>query len=131
MHGISWNYLLVVLAGAALVWMALNSLQANSRKQREAYERAVPALARVLKVASSGPSRSYGAILMDLLIQVHCPGIEPYELSTMWSVDPGGVPKMQAGEVFSIKVDPRNPNKIYSGESWARSLGVMKHPIEL
>jgi hypothetical protein len=85
----------------------------------------------VLKVANSTPSRSYGTILMDVLIQVHRPGVQPYELSTMWSVEPGAVTKMQAGQTFSIKVDPLNPNKIYSGETWAHSLGVMKNPIEL
>ncbi len=131
MHGVSWDYLALVLAAAVLVWMGLNALQANARRQREAYARAVPGLARVLKVAHSMPSRSYGTILMDLLIQVHRPGVQPYELSTMWSVEPGAVAKMQAGQTFSIRIDPLDPNKIYSGETWARSLGVMKNPIEL
>jgi hypothetical protein len=131
MHGLAWNYIALFVACAALVWMGLTVLQGNARRQREAYERAVPALARVLKVAGSTPSRSYGAILMDLLIQVHRPGVEPYALSTIWSVEPGAVGRMQAGQTFSIKIDPENLNKIYSGETWARSLGVMKKPIEM
>jgi hypothetical protein len=131
MHGLAWNYIALFIAGAVLVWTGLNALRDNAKRQRDAFDRAVPGLARVLKVATSTPSRSYGTILMDVLIQVHRSGVQPYELSTIWSVEPGAVAKMQAGQTFSIKVDPLNPGKIYSGETWARSLGLMKNRIEL
>ena len=131
MHAVAGNYLAYFLIGAAVVWFGLNVLRENARRQREAFARSIPGVARVLKVAHSGPSRSYGAILMDLLIQVHRPGLEPYELSTMWSVEPGAVAKMQPGQTFAIRIDPQDRNRIYSGETWARSLGVMKNPITL
>ncbi len=67
---------------------------------------------------------------MDLLIQVHRNGVEPYELSTMWSVEPGAVARMQAGQTFAIKVDPLNRTRVYSAERWAHSLGVRKTPIQ-
>jgi hypothetical protein len=69
-------------------------------------------------------------MVMDLLIQVHRSGVEPYELSTMWSIEPAAVPRVQAGQTFAIKVDPLDRTRIYSGETWAKSLGVMKHPID-
>ncbi len=98
-------------------------------RERAAYERAVPGVARVLKVGSTTPSRSLGAIVMDLLIEVRRNGVEPYELSTMWSVDPGAVSRMKVGGTFAIKVDPLDRTRVYSGEPWARSLGTKKTPI--
>lgn len=129
LHGLVWNYIAYFAVATALVLFGMRALRERAQRDREAFERAIPGVARVLKVGNSTPSRSYGAYVMDLLIQVHRPGLAPYELSTMWSVQPGSVPKMQPGQTFAIKIDPQNPNKIYSGESWAHSLGVMKTPI--
>ncbi len=129
MHEVMWNYIALFAAATALVLTALNFLSKRAREEREPYDRAVLGVARVLKVANTTPSRSYGAILMDLLVQVHRPGVEPYELSTMWSVQPGAVAKMQVGQTFAVKIDPLDRNRIYSAETWAHSLGVMKHPI--
>ena len=130
MHTITWNYIAYFLAATAIGWIGLSYLRDRARKDREPYDRAVPGVARVLKIGKTTPSRSYGAIIMDLLIQVHRNGVEPYELSTMWSVDPGAVPKMQVGQTFAIKVDPLDRKRVYSGETWARSLGTKKIPIE-
>lgn len=129
MHAVLWNYIAYFVAATAVVMFGLRALSRQAGRERESFARSVPGTARVLKVANSTPSRSYGAIVMDVLIQVHRSGVEPYELSTMWSVDPGGVPKMQTGQTFAIKVDPLDRNRIYSAETWARSLGVMKNPI--
>jgi hypothetical protein len=130
MHTLAWNYIAMFTVAGALVWIGLTTLHENARRERESFERSVPALARVLMVGNSTPSRSYGTMVMDLLIQVHRPGVLPYEISTIWSVEPAAVPKVQVGQTFAIKIDPQNPNKIYSGETWARSLGVMKEPIK-
>ncbi len=129
MHALMWNYIAFFVAATAIVLMGLRALSQLARKEREPYDRAVPGTARVLKVANTTPSRSYGAIIMDLLVQVHRAGVEPYELSTMWSVEPGAVPKMQVGQTFAVRVDPLDRNRIYSAEKWAHSLGVMKNPI--
>ncbi len=129
MHTLMWNYIAFFVAATAIVLMGLRALNQLARKEREPYNRAVPGTAHVLKVANTTPSRSYGAIIMDLLVQVHRSGVEPYELSTMWSVEPGAVAKMQVGQTFAVKVDPLDRNRIYSAETWAHSLGVMKNPI--
>ncbi len=129
MHTLQWNYIAFFVAAAVVVLWVLRALSSLAARDRESFARSVPGTARVLKVANTTPSRSYGAIVMDLLIQVHRSGVEPYELSTMWSVDPGAVPRMQAGQIFAIKVDPLDRNRIYSAEKWARSLGGMKTPI--
>ena len=131
MHGLALNYLAFFAAATALALLGLNALRERARREREAFERAVPGVARVLKVANTTPSRSYGAIIMDLLIQVHRAGVAPYELSTMWSVEPGAVPRLQAGQTFAVKIDPLDRNRIYSAETWTHSLGVMKKPISL
>jgi hypothetical protein len=130
MHTTVWNYLAFFVGATALAWVVMKYLSDRSQQEREQYERAVPGVARVLKIASTTPSRSYGTILMDLLIQVHRNGVEPYELSMIWSVEPGAVNKMRAGETFAIKVDPLDRTRVYSGETWAHSLGVMKKSIE-
>lgn len=130
MHTVTWNYIAYFVAASALAWLAMNWLRGRTQAERAAYERAVPGMARVLKVGNATPSRSYGAVVVDLLIQVQRNGVEPYELSTMWSVEPGAVAKMQAGQTFAIKVDPLNRTRVYSGEAWARSLGVRKTPVE-
>ncbi len=131
MHGLALNYLAFFAAATALALLGLNALRERARRDREAFERAVPGVARVLKVANTTPSRSYGAIIMDLLIQVRRAGVEPYELSTMWSVDPGAESRLQAGQTFAVKIDPLDRNRIYSAETWTHSLGVMKKPISL
>lgn len=130
MHTIAWNYIIYFVAAAVIVVGGMNYLRERARRDWAPYDRAVPGVARVLKIANTTPSRSYGTIVMDLLIQVHRNGVEPYELSTMWSVEPGAVPRMQVGSMFAVKVDPLDRNRVYSGETWAHSLGVMKRPIK-
>ncbi len=130
MHALAWNYIAYFLAATAIAWIGMNKLRERARQDRARYEHAVPGTARVLKVANTTPSRSYGTIIMDLLIQVHRNGVEPYELSTMWSVEPAAVARMQAGQTFAIKIDPLDRTRIYSAETWAHSLGVMKRPIQ-
>lgn len=130
MHTVAWNYIAYFLAAMAIIWIGLTVLHNRARRDRAPYDRAVPGVARVLKIGKTTESRSYGAMVMDLLLQVHRPGVEPYELSTMWSVEPGAVAKVQVGQTFAVKIDPLDRTRIFSGEKWAHSLGVMKTPIE-
>jgi hypothetical protein len=130
MHAFAWNYVAFMAAVLALVLFGLGFLNNRARRNREEFARSVPAVARVLRIGKSTSSSSYRAVVVDLLIQVHRPGVEPYELSTMWSVQHDSVQKVQPGQTFAIKIDPENPSRIYSGEAWAQSLGVKKNPIE-
>lgn len=129
LHTLAWNYLAFFVAGAAIALVGINLLRESARRDREAFQRAVPGVARVLKVGNTTPSRSYGAMIMDLLIQVHRSGVAPYELSTIWSVQPGAESRLQVGQTLAVKIDPLDRNRIYSGETWAHCLGVMKNPI--
>ncbi len=130
MHTVAWNYIAYLLAAAAVVWLGLNFLRDRALKDRVPFDRAVPGVARVLKIGKSTPSRSYGTVIVDLLIQLHRAGEEPYELSTMWSVDPGAIARVQVGQTFAVKIDPLDRTRVYSAETWAKSLGVMKTPID-
>lgn len=130
MHTVVWNYIAFFVAATVLAVVGMKHLRERALQERERFERAIPGMARVLKIGNTTPSRSYGTILMDLLIQVHRNGVEPYELSMIWSVEPGAVSKMRVGETFAVKVDPLDRRKVYSGETWAHSLGVMKKSIE-
>lgn len=130
MQAFAWNYVAFMAAVLALVLLGLGFLNNRARHNRESFARSVPAVARVLKMGRSTSSRSYRAVIVDLLIQIHRSGVEPYELGTMWSVQHDSVQKVQPGQTFAIKIDPENPARIYSGEMWAQSLGVKKEPIE-
>jgi hypothetical protein len=129
MHQIVWNYIAYFAAATVVILVALRTLRDRAARDRAAFERSVLGTARVLKVGNTTPSRSYNATVMDLLIQVQRPGVEPYTLSTIWTVEPSAVPKVQPGGTFAVKVDPLDRTRIYSAESWAKSLGVMKNPI--
>jgi hypothetical protein len=124
MHSLIWNYIAYFLGVTALILVAFRFLSQSARGDREAFARSVQGTARVLKLGNSTPSRVYGTVIIDLLIQVQRPGVEPYELSTMWSIQPGSVSKVQPGQVLAVKVDPLDRNRIFSNESWARNLGV-------
>ncbi len=130
MPSIGWNYTIYFLAAMAAMWIGLTVLHNRARRDREPFDRAVPGVARVLKIGKTTESRSYGAMVMDLLLQIHRPGIEPYELSTIWSVQASAVANVQVGQTFAIKVDPQDRTKVFSGEKWAHNLGVMKTPME-
>ncbi len=130
MHQVVGNYLYYFLAAFALGLVGMMFLRNQAQRDREAYARAVPGTVRVLKIENSTPSRSYGTILMDLLLEVRRNGVEPYELTMIWSVQPGSVSKVQVGETLAVKVDPLDRTRVYSTEPWAHSLGVMKKPIE-
>ncbi len=129
MHGLGWNYIAFFLVATVIGLVVMYYLGQQARREREPFDRAVPGVARILWVGNTGPSRSFGAIIMDLLIEVRRSGVEPYELSTMWSVDPGAVSKMKVGETFAIKVDPLDRTRVFSGEPWAHSLGTKKSPV--
>jgi hypothetical protein len=129
MHSIVWVYLAGLLIAALIVMIALNLFYAGARKSRESFARAAPAVARVLQIGKSTTSRSYRGVIMELRIQIHLPGIEPYDLSTLWAIEAPDVGRVQVGKTFAIKIDPQDHNKIYSGEIWGRSLGIMKEPI--
>ena len=81
MQAFAWNYVAFMAAVLALVLVGLGFLNNGARLNRESFARSVPAVARVLKMGRSTSSRSYRAVIVDLLIQVHRPGVEPYELS--------------------------------------------------
>ncbi len=130
MHLVIGNYFYYFLAAMAVGLVGMKILRDQAQRDRDAYARSVPGTARVLKIGKTTPSKSYGATLMDLLVEVRRNGVEPYELSMIWSVQPGSVSKMQVGETLAVKVDPLDRNKIYSEEQWAHSLGVRKTPVE-
>jgi hypothetical protein len=130
MHLALSNYFYYFLAAMAVGLVGMNLLREHARRDREAFERAVPGSARVLKIGTTTPSRSYGTVLMDLLIQIRRNGVEPYEVSMIWSVQPGSVSKVKVGETLAVKVDPLDRTRIFSAEPWAHSLGVKKTPVE-
>src|SRR5512141_1591234 len=120
MQAFVWPFIAGLPLAALIVLIAINVLNTSAKKSRDAFARAVPAVARVLRVGKATTSRSYRGVVIDLLIQVHVSGTEPYELNTMWAVDTPDVAKTQVGQTFAIKVDPQDHNKIYSDETWAR-----------
>ncbi len=130
MHLLVGNYFYYFLAAMAVGLVGMKILRDRAVRDRASFERAVPGTARVLKVGKTTPSRSFGAMLIDLQVEVRRNGVQPYTLDMIWSVQPGSVDKVQVGETLVVKVDPLDKTKVYSGEQWAHSLGVRKTPVE-
>jgi hypothetical protein len=115
-----------LVCGLIVVVVALIffGLYRNTQKDKAAVDQGLPATAKVLKVGQSETSRNYGTVTVNLALEVTPPSGVPYTLKQVWDVDPASIANIQEGRVLAIKVDARDPKRIYSTEPWARSLNV-------
>jgi hypothetical protein len=95
----------------------------TAKKGRDNYARAVPASAKIVKIGKSYTSRNFGTVDVKLTIEVIPPAGPSYELSTTWFVEPASISKLKEGETYKIKIDPKDPKKVYSAEDWAQAMG--------
>ncbi len=107
----------VCLLTALLVGLAFYRMYLDAKKTREDIDQAIPATAKVLHVGASEASSD--GIDIDLTIEVMPPFGAPYKVKATWSVEPVHVARIQEGSVLAIKIDKKNPRKIYSAEEGA------------
>jgi len=111
--------LFVVIFGLLLFGM-----YRDAQKEKTGKAEGLPATAKVLKVGQSETSRNYGTVTVNLALEITPPSGLPYTLKQVWDVDPASIANIQEGRTLSIKVDARDPRRIYSTEPWARSTNV-------
>ncbi len=111
----------ICLLAALLVGLAFYRMYLDAKKTREAIDQAIPATAKVLHVGASEASSD--GIDIDLTVEVMPPMGAPYKVKATWSVEPVSVAKVQEGSLLAIKIDKKNPRKIYSAEDWAEFVG--------
>jgi len=112
--------LLAVLLVAVMFW----GFYRDARKERGRIAQAIPATARITRVGNSDTTN--GGMDVDLTFEVTPPDGAPYTVKTTWSVEPLSVSKIQPGSTVAIKIDAKDPKKIYSAEKWAWALGQMR-----
>lgn len=104
--------------------LLLFGMYRSAQKDRNAVAEGIPATIRVLKVGQSETSRNYGTVSVNLSFEVVPPNGAVYQLMQVWDVDPASLDKIKEGNSLPIKIDARNPKKVYSVEPGVRSLNV-------
>ncbi len=113
----------ICILAALLVGLAFYHMYLDAQKARQAVDRAIPATARVLRVGASDASSD--GIDVDLTFEVTPPFGEPYKVKAAWSVEPLAISKLQEGSTLAVKIDAKDPWKIYSAENWAWAIGQL------
>jgi len=57
---------------------------------------------------------------VDLLVEVHLPGNAPYQVATCWLVELDSLDQIQPGKNLPVKVDPKQPVRVFPNVPWAR-----------
>ena len=57
---------------------------------------------------------------VDLLVEVHLPGNAPYQVSTCWLVEVDSLDQILPGKNLPVKVDPKQPVRVFPNVPWAR-----------
>lgn len=131
-HPVSANSVILsslpILIGVLLPPLYL-LLGVGARRAREAQggvERdlagAADASAEVLQVARRGSLKRQillRAAELRLVLWVHPPGGRPYEATVAWLVEEEGLPRLRAGAVLPVRVNPQRPERVYPAEPWA------------
>jgi len=121
-HSIIWQAFLC--GGFALfVVLAFYRMSRVAKKETDAIAHGIPATATVVHVGHS--ESSSGGVDVNLTFEVMPPNAAPYKVKTIWSVEPLSVSKIQEGCTVALKIDAKDPQKLYSAEDWAWALGQM------
>jgi len=114
----------LVCAGVAvLIFLIFYTLYLNAKKSKEAIDQGIPATAKVLKVGHS--ESSGGGVDVNLTLEVMPPSGLPYTVTTVWTVEPLSISKIQEGSTVAIKINAKDHKEIYSMETWVWALGQL------
>ncbi len=112
---------LVVIAVGAVLYF----LYRSAKKTNENMAQAVPATATVTRVVDSASGgRNNGGVDIEMVLNVRSPNGSPYETRTSWTVEPAAISKVQEGCSVAVKIDHKDPKRIYPAEEWAEFLDV-------
>ena len=116
--------LLPVLAIGLIVWYFLRSRRPRKPKAVKdthsiRQDRAVWAWAKVLS-ATRGTTDLSDRTRVEMQLEVHMPGTQPYPATAIWLIDPEGMQYVEQGKEISLKVDPQGPEYVYPNGPWAK-----------
>lgn len=107
-----------------IVVILVYGMYRTASKGRGDFARAIPASARITRVGESYNSANYGTVVVKLTVEVTPPQGAPFEQTQSWAIQPASVSQLQAGRTIAIRIDTRNPQKIYSAEDWAETMNA-------
>ncbi len=99
-------------------WLIWNYLSTKNNMDKR--QRATKATAKIVNIGHSRNSEKYAHVTVYLTLEIIPPNGAPYQLDTKWWVKPGQTSQVEVGRTVNVKIDAKNPNVIYSGESWFR-----------
>lgn len=116
--------LLPMLVIGLIIWFFLRMRRPRKPKaakdtHRTRQERAVWAWAKVLS-AARGSTDSGNRVRVEMQLEVHSPGSQPYLATTTWLVEQEALVYVEEGKEISLKVDPLGPQYVYPNGPWAR-----------
>ena len=113
-----------IVAGFFLfVVLAFYMMYRGAKKETDAIAQATPASAKVVHLGRS--ESGGGGVDVNVTFEVSPPSGLPYQVKTIWTVEPLSVSKIQVGCTVALKIDAKDPQTLYSAEDWAWALGQM------
>ncbi len=107
---------------AAFVWMRKSTASDELR-----IKQAIPgATAKVVELGNSSVSRTYGDMSVGLRLEIIPPFGAPYQVISVWEIQPAHAPDVQVGKTIPVKVDAQNPKIIYPDVPWAEQPSAME-----
>ncbi len=80
--------------------------------------RATPASAKIVEVGNSYNMRGWGTSVA-LRLEVTPSNGSPYQVISLWEVQPPFIDQMKVGNTLAIKIDAQNPKVIFPAAGWA------------
>jgi hypothetical protein len=110
--------LIVILSATFLFLVAYFFwLYITARNERRQRKRAIKASAKIIKIGHSRNTRD-GDVIVYLTLEVTPPNGTPYMIDTDWFLGAAAIPKVEVGRIVAVKIDAKDPKKIYSAERW-------------
>ena len=109
--------LAIVAIVVVLFWRKVSR---DVAKMEARIEGATPAQAKVVAVGRSHTQRNQGNVVVHLRLEVRPPQGEPYQVRTVWEVDPASIPKVQEGQQVAVRIDQEDDNIIFPRVPWAQ-----------
>jgi hypothetical protein len=110
-------FLVIVAVVVVLFWRKVSRDVAKIEARMEA---ATPAQAKVVAVGRSHNQKNQGTVIIHLRLEVRPPQGEPYEVRTVWEVEPAVIAKVQEGQQVAVKIDQEDSNIIFPRVPWAQ-----------
>jgi len=114
----------ILLVGAMIFW---TTRQIGKQRKPKAVkkdhhirqEHAVWAWTKVIS-SKSGPVSTAGFAHVEMQLEVHLPGTEPYMATTNWLVEAEALGYVETGKEVPVRIDPEDLKYIYPNGPWAK-----------